>query len=150
MSMIQAPEGFRHHVPIQVRWGDMDALGHVNNAVYLTYLEQARIHYTRNTLKLWDGGITQVGVIMARVEIDFKLPLIAVDDVHIFTRTIRLGRSSFTTEQWVMRGGDDGLEAASRALVTVVVYNYAAGKPTPIPDEWRNAIKAYEVVAPEE
>ncbi len=92
MTTITAPEGFRHQYAIQVRWGDMDALGHVNNAVYLTYLEQARVDYTRRELKLWDGAAGKIGLIMARVEIDFKLPLFAGDDVHVFTRMVRLGQ----------------------------------------------------------
>lgn len=148
MTTITPPEGFRHHYAIQVRWGDMDALGHVNNAVYLTYLEQARVDYTRRGLRLWDGKPGEIGLIMARVEIDFKLPLFAGDDVHVFTRITRFGRTSFTTEQRIMRGGENGLELAAHALVTVVVYDYAAGKPTPIPDVWRSLIKAYEPAPP--
>ncbi len=150
MTTITPPGGFRHHYPIQVRWGDMDALGHVNNAVYLTYLEQARVDYTRRELGLWDGAAGKLGLIMARVEIDFKLPLFAGDDVHVFTRSARLGRSSGVTEQLIARAKDDQLEIASRALITIVVYDYANNKPTPIPDEWRERIKAYEIVPPAE
>ncbi len=150
MTTITPPDGFRHHYAIQVRWGDMDALGHVNNAVYLTYLEQARVDYTRRELGLWDGGGGQIGLIMARVEIDFKLPLFAGDDVHVFTRTIRLGNRSGVTEQWIMRLKDDQLQLASRALVTVVVYDYTANQSSAIPDAWRERIKAYEIVAPAE
>ncbi len=150
MTTISPPEGFRHHYPIQVRWGDMDALGHVNNAVYLTYLEQARVDYTRRELGLWDGAAGKIGLVMARVEIDFKLPLFAGDDVRVFTRMVHLGRTSGVTEQLIARVKDDQLEIAARALITIVVYDYANNQPTPIPAAWREQIKTYEIVPPEE
>ncbi len=147
--MVTPPAGFRHHYPLQVRWSDMDALGHVNNARFLTYLEQARIHYVRD-LKLWEGKPDKLGLIIAKVVIDFKLPLFATDDVHVFTRTVRLGRRSLETEQWVARLGDDQLEIAAQARITIVVYDYAANQSTPIPEAWRALMRAYEPVAPQE
>lgn len=150
MENIALPEGFRHHLPIQVRWGDMDALGHVNNAVYLTYLEQARVDHLRRELGLWDGQSGKIGVILARVEIDFKLPLFAGDDVHVFSRVTRLGNRSIDIEQVVTRLKNKQYELAARALVTGVIFDYASNQSTPIPAEWRARIKAYEIVAPAE
>ena len=150
METIAPPEGFRHHLPVQVRWGDMDALGHVNNAVYLTYLEQARVDHLRRELGLWDGQTGTIGVILARVEIDFKLPLFAGDDVHVFTRCARLGNRSLETEQVVARRKDDQLEVVARGMITIVVYDYSANQSAPIPAEWRDLVKAYEVTPPNE
>lgn len=150
MENIALPEGFRHHLPIQVRWGDMDALGHVNNAVYLTYLEQARVDQLRRELGLWDGQTGQIGVILARVEIDFKLPLFAGDDVHVFSRVTRLGNRSMELEQLIARLTDARYEIAARALVTTVIFDYVRNQSTPIPAEWRALIKAYEIVPPAE
>ena len=136
--------GFRHHCAIQVRWGDMDALGHVNNAKFLTYMEQGRLQYV-NELNLWGGGRSKLGMILARVEIDFKLPLFASDDVHVFTRCVQFGRSSFKTEQWIARRKDEQLEVAAQAILTIVVYDYEQQKSAPIPEGWRALVKAYEV-----
>ncbi|MFN8450942.1 MAG: thioesterase family protein [Anaerolineae bacterium] len=144
MDSIIPPEGFRHHYPLQVRWSDMDALGHVNNARFLTYFEQARINYVRG-LRLWDGVPDKLGLIIARVEIDFKLPLFAGDDVHVFTRCARLGNRSLDTEQVVARRKDDQLEVVARGVITIVVYDYNASQSAPIPAEWRDLVKAYEV-----
>ena len=149
MTSITPPQGFRHTQPIQVRWGDMDALGHVNNATFLTYLEQARINYVRE-IQLWQGDGDGIGLIMARCVIDYKLPLFAGDDVYVFTRCARLGNRSFDTAQWIMRLKDEQLELAAQATVTGVVYDYRAGKSTLMPDEWRAKIKAYEPTPPEE
>lgn len=143
---ITPPDGFRHHLAVQVRWGDMDAFGHVNNAVYLTYLEMARIDYATS---LWQRSLEN-GLIIARVAIDFKLPLFVGDDVHVFTRVSRLGGRSFDTEQWIMRRKDGQLELAAQATVTIVVYDYTSSQSVPIPDAWRARIKQYEPVAPSE
>lgn len=143
---ITPPEGFQHHLAVQVRWGDMDAFGHVNNASYLTYLEMARIDYATS---LWERRLEN-GLIIARIAIDFKLPLFVGDDVHVFTRTSRLGRRSFDTEQWIMRRKEGQLELAAQATVTIVVYDYTANQSAPIPDEWRSVIKQYEPVTPSE
>jgi acyl-CoA thioesterase FadM len=63
---------------------------------------------------------------------------------------VRLGRTSGVTEQLIARVTGDQLQIASRALITVVVYDYASNQPTPIPVAWRERVKAYEIVPPEE
>ena len=141
MDSIPPPEGFRHHLALQVRWGDMDALGHVNNAVYLTYLEQARLDYAK---AYWQGQGDGIGVIMARIAIDYKMPLVASDDVHIYTRCSRLGNRSFDMEQWVMRWKDGALEIAAQATTTVVVYDYDSQQSVLIPEVWREIMQSYE------
>ncbi len=149
MDSITPPPGFRHHYALQVRWGDMDALGHVNNAVFLTYLEQSRLNYVRQ-LGLRDGRPDRPGLILARIAIDFRQPLFADDDVHVFTRIIRIGGRSFDTEQWVTVLHEGQLEVAAQATTTVVVYDYAARKSAPIPDEWRALVRTFEAVPPQE
>lgn len=141
MDSISPPEGFRHHLALQVRWGDMDALGHVNNAKYLTCLEQARLDYAGS---LWQRGTGCVGLIMARAVIDYKMPLVASDDVHIYTRCSRLGNRSFDTEQQVTRWKDGELQVAAQATITVVVYDYDAQQSVPIPEAWREIMQSYE------
>lgn len=144
MTHVPAPDGFRHHTPIQVRWADMDALGHVNNATYLTYLEQARIGYF-NALGLWDGSMDKLGLIMARVVLDYRVPLVASDEVHVFTRCARLGGKSFDTEQVIARrakDGSGGIEIAAQGTITVVVFDYAANQSAPIPQAWRDKLLA--------
>lgn len=138
------PTGYRHETPIQVRWADMDALGHVNNATYLTYIEQARVRYF-GELGLWDGSINQLGLIMAKVTLEFRMPVFGTDDVYVYTRCARLGNRSFDTEQIIARRlNDDTLETVSFAVVTVVVFDYKASKSTPIPEAWRKSLIAFE------
>lgn len=144
--IISPPDGYRHHYPIQIRWADLDALGHVNNATYLTYCEQARLTYI-NELGLWGGTLDGLGLIMARAVIDYKLPLGAADDLHVFTRCSRLGNKSFDMEHLVARRSDDQLAVAAQAVITVVVFDYAANRSAPLPPAWRDRLIAYEPAA---
>jgi acyl-CoA thioester hydrolase len=149
MTAVLTPEGFRHHIDIQVRWGDLDALGHVNNAVFLTYMEQARITYM-NEQHLWDGSDSGLGVIMARIALDYKLPLIAADEVHVFSRCVRLGNRSFEIEQQIIRIRDGQQAISAQGTTTGVAYDYRLNQSVPIPAAWRERLKAYEIVPPQE
>lgn len=147
-------EGFRHATPIQIRWGDVDALGHVNNANYLTYLEQARITYFTD-LGLWDGRASAVGPILARCEIDYRAPLFATDTVVVYTRCTRLGNRSFDTEQVIARlkVAEDGQatpEMAAQSKIILVVYDYGTLRSTSMPEAWREKLRSYEVTPPAE
>jgi len=146
---MESLSGFRHAFPLQVRWSDMDAFGHVNNARFLTYMEDARFSYI-TTLGLRDNRPDRPGLILAKIVIDFRQPLFAKDEVILYSRCSRLGGRSFDMEQWITRRKEAELEIVAQATVTVVVYDYAANKSAPIPDEWRTLVKVYEVVAPAE
>lgn len=137
MNLITPPAGFTHSISIQVRWGDLDAMGHVNNATYLTYLEQARVTYF-GELGLWDGSGGGLGLIMARAEIDYKLPIRGRDSIAVFTRCTRLGTRSFDTAQLIARvHSDHSLVTVAEARIVIVVYDYGTGQSAPIPDAWR-------------
>jgi acyl-CoA thioester hydrolase len=141
---------FRHSTEIQIRWGDMDALGHVNNAVYLTYLEQARVQYMAD-MRMWDARVSRMGLIMARVVLDYKLPLLATDRVAtVFSRVSRLGNKSFDMAQLITRRVNDEYEIAAEGTITLVVFDYPANQSIAIPEEWRAAFKAYEPLNPSE
>ena len=89
---------FKHTTPIHVRFVDMDAFGHINNANFLTYLEEARIKYLDDIIH-WDYSWSKLAIIMARVEIDFKVPALYIDDLVIYTRCSHIGNKSFTLQQ---------------------------------------------------
>ena len=136
-------ENFRHSMPIQIRWGDMDALGHVNNAVYLTYLEQARVQYVLDNA-MWDARAHEQGVIMARVVIDYRAALVAEDQIRVYSRISRLGSKSFDMHQLIVRETEDEPQVAAEATITVVVFDYVRQQTIPIPDAWRAKALDYE------
>lgn len=131
---------FRFSTILEVRWRDVDALGHVNNAVYFNYLEQARLHYMRE-LGFLPPNSTQVGVIIAEASCRFKSPLKLGEQVTIRARVSELRRSSFIFEYRIE--GEDGRLAATAQTVQVC-YDYESQRPDPISDEWREALTAYE------
>src|SRR5512136_1453397 len=115
---------FHARCPVEVRFRDCDPMGHVNNAVYLTYLELARFEYWKTAEIGRLGG--EVSYIIARVEIDFRAPATTGDVLDIGICVTRLGRSSFSMA-YEMRGPDRRVVATAKSVQ--VAYDYAAGKP---------------------
>jgi acyl-CoA thioester hydrolase len=116
----------------RVRFRDVDAMGHVNNAVYSTYLEQARIAF------LQPMGAEVAGMILARVEIDFRAPIGVGDEVMIEVRPVRVGTKSFELA-YGMRVGD---RVVAEARTVLVAYDYGKERSVAVPDEWREALAA--------
>jgi acyl-CoA thioester hydrolase len=120
---------------LDVRFRDCDPMGHANNAVYLTYLEQARLAHWRS---LWGFGSrkrTDVpGVILARAEIDFRRPARYGDVLEIRIGLAGIGRTSFTYDYEI---ADEAGNLVATAKTVLVMYDYAAGKPVPVPEEIR-------------
>jgi acyl-CoA thioester hydrolase len=111
-----------------VRFRDCDAMGHVNNAVYSTYLEQARISIL--------GGLEPF--ILARVEIDFRAEVRAGEDVDVRSRCPRIGTKSFDLDHQVWAG--DRLVAEAKSVL--VGYDYESGTSVPLTENQRSRLTA--------
>jgi acyl-CoA thioester hydrolase len=124
-------EGFPFVHRETVRFRDLDGMGHVNNAVFSTYLEQARLAWfgTSDALPLSD-------VILARTEIDFRSPVAVGETVEIGVRASRLGTKSFELEYELQAGGRLVAEAKS----VLVGYDYSRGESSTIPERWRRRL----------
>jgi acyl-CoA thioester hydrolase len=131
---------FRHATTIEVRWRDLDALNHVNNAVYFTYLEQARVRYLQE-LGLIPTIPSGIGFILAEAYCQFKSPLTLGERVTVRIRVSELRRSSFVFE-YRMEGEDGRLAAEARTAQ--VCYDYDDQHPIPIPEGWRETIVDFE------
>ena len=132
--MLIARFRFRHVETVRFR--DLDALGHVNNAVYLTYFESARIAYWLHATKR--TGLGALDMILARAEVDFRAPLAYGESIEIAVGCTSIGRSSFVLESDMHERTRDRLVAESRKVL--VYYDYAAGRTRPLPDEIRRLI----------
>lgn len=131
---------FRFSTTFEVRWRDLDALAHVNNAVYFTYLEQARFHYLRE-VGLLDDSLESIRFILAEASCTYRSPLRMGERVTVWVRVSELRNSSFVFEYRVE--GEAGRLAATARTVQVC-YDYDAGRSVRIPDDWRRRIIAYE------
>jgi acyl-CoA thioester hydrolase len=133
---------FRFYHLIEVRYGDLDPQGHVNNAKYFTYIEQARTQYIRR-LGLWPGGsFLDIGIILADVQMTFLAPITFGMAVRVCARVSHLGNKSFKME-YRLQDASDGKGLATGTSVQVA-FDYHTGNTIPIPDNWRKAIAEFE------
>ena len=132
----------RFYHPIEVRYGDLDPQGHLNNAKYFTFIEQARISYVK-TLGLWHGGsFLQIGMILAEARMTFKAPILWGQPIQVGVRVDRLGNKSFDLS-YSIQDAKTQIEHAVGSTVQVA-YDYQSAQTIPIPDEWRGIIARFE------
>ena len=133
---------FNFYQPIEVRYGDLDPQGHVNNARYLTYMEHARVSYVRK-LGMWDGGsFFHLGIIMADAHITFRAPILWGQSIRVGMRIVRLGHKSMDSI-YSIEDVDSGRTLAEGSSV-LVAYDYNLPGTIPIPDHWRRLIAEFE------
>ena len=128
---------------IKVNWGDMDALGHVNHSVYARWMETVRMIYFSEVgmMDLYDDS--NVGPILARMEIDYELPIVFPDVVTVSTSVSRIGNSSFDMKYKIESLSNNGKSAATGSVVCVVL-DYSSGMPHKIPPKLRESIVRLE------
>jgi acyl-CoA thioester hydrolase len=126
----------QHVHRLVVRWGDMDAMGHVNNACYFTYFEQVRGAWMQETgLPITTD---EAGWVVARNACDYKRPVAYPATLEIRLFTGQLGAASLPTFYEVREDGDDAL--CARGEATLVLVSRETGRPTRLSDELRAAL----------
>jgi len=138
---------FGFHHSIDVRFRDCDELGHVNNAVYFTYFEEARWAFFRHLQgRLRERGCDkdvevpwQPGTILARAECDFCAQARYGDVLDVKMRVGPIGRSSFTCEYEVVDAASQRLIATAKSVQ--VTYDFEAGRSVPIPEALRAVLE---------
>ena len=134
---------YRYYHPAEVRYGDLDAQGHVNNAKYLTYFEQARVCYwTEVGLFSKEQSFTEIGVIIADIHIKYEEPIHWGLPIRIGVRITKIGNKSLTVDQCVV--DDSGEHTYANGTVILVAYDYTAQRSLQVPDSWRQKLEAYE------
>jgi acyl-CoA thioester hydrolase len=125
-----------HEKQIEIRWRDQDAYGHVNNAVYLTYLEEVRDEWLERALG--DAGDAW-GYVTARVAIDFRRELTQDDDAVVARLWLtRIGTSSLTTREEIVTVGG---ELAAEAEAVLVARDTETGRSRPLSDPERATLE---------
>jgi acyl-CoA thioester hydrolase len=115
----------------EIRFNDIDAMGHVNNAIYFTYFEQSRIHFFRQIIQeKWDWN--KHDILVAHNEIDYYKPILLNDKVEIFISCAHIGEKSFTIG-YNVKVGD---QLYSRGKSVLVCFDYTIQKTTSIPEQW--------------
>jgi len=137
-----ALDDFRYRMEIRVVFRDIDYYRHVNNAVYITWMETARIDYCREAFDRPLGGT--VNVIMASQRFDYERQAQYDERLVLGCRTSRLGTKSMDLTYELWRPG----ERIGHGVSTLVGYDYEADRSIVIPDAWRTRIAGYELLAP--
>jgi acyl-CoA thioester hydrolase len=134
---------YKHKVPVQVRFNDVDRVGHVNNACYHTYIELGRVKYFDEVLKR-DVNWNERGFVLARTEIDHVQPIYLGDEVICFTKAVKIGSKSLHLESCVAKAGPDGLVVCALAKGVLVSMDYTKNISIPMPEDWKNLFSVYE------
>ncbi len=128
-----APAPRVHQTPIQLRFADVDALGHVNNVAYASYVETARVEFLQAL------GEQVQSIILAHLALDYRRPVHLGRAIRVDTWVERVGRTSVTLRQSVW--ADDDRAADVRSVI--VCYDYADGAPRDLPPALREALAPY-------
>jgi len=135
-------EQFPVIISFPLHWGDQDAMGHVNNVIYLRWAESSRIEYL-SRLDVWHGSTTEkAGPIVASISCDFRLPLTYPDTVYVGGTITAMGNSSFKMAHRIVSGNRGAVAADLDS--TLVWFDYRAGKSLALPPKVRKAIEELE------
>ncbi len=137
-------KNFKHNTPIQLRFADMDMMGHANNAAYATFIEYARMKYFDEVVREEGVWSKLEGLIIARLEIDFRKPIILGDSISVYTRCSRIGTKSFDMECVIVKTENKTEVIVAETKVVVVCFDYKTNSTIPISDERKKKVSDYE------
>jgi len=128
--------------PVSVRWGDLDSMGHVNNAKYFTYCESARMGYFEAVRMTEHREDPRHGPALAAANLNFRRQVHWPAELDVRTRVSHVGRSSFNMEYEIVRRGTDEIVADGSGVIVWV--DYSVGRSIPLPKELRAEIERFE------
>lgn len=132
---------FRHSVPIQIRFNDVDRYGHVNNNSYFSYYDLGKEDYLHNVLKV-DYESKEVVPVIANIQADFILPIFYGDPIVVETRISHVGHKSFTLEQQAYN--QQLKQIVCRCSTVMVCFSLEHQTAVEIPEKYRKAICDFE------
>ncbi len=130
---------FKHSIPIQVRYADIDMQKHVNNSVFLSYIEQGRVEYLNTILP--ENDFQENGLIIARTEIDYFEPIFLNENIFCCTRISSIRNKSFIFEN-VLISENKNIKSFAKSIM--VCFNYNLNSTISVPDNWKKAIASFE------
>lgn len=132
---------FRHHMPLQMRFNDIDMLGHLNNSVYLTFMDLAKARYFKEV----NGGpvdISSIGIVIVNINANFCIPTFFDEEIEVETAVVAIGEKSLTLEQRIYSVPDRQVKCSCRTVMAG--FDIKTNTGIPIAEEWVKKIEAYE------
>ena len=134
---------FRFYHPIEVRYSDLDAQGHLNNAKYVTYFETARVQYFIHLgMFSEDQSFMDLSEVVAEVRVTFLASVLFGMPVKVGVHISKLGNKSMTVEQNIVHAENGKVLATGQTIL--VAFDYHTNKTIPIPAVWREKISKFE------
>ena len=131
---------YRHVMPVQIRFSDVDQYGHMNNSSYFSIYDLAKTSYMREVFG--DQNWNDVGIVVANINADFLAPVFFSDELYIETTVVHLGHKSFTLLQRAVNKASRVLKCQCRTVM--VGYDMATKEPVELPDSFKQTICEYE------
>ena len=131
---------FRHALPVQIRFNDVDQYGHMNNSSYFSLYDLAKTSYLRDVFGNKDWH--HIGIVVANINADFLAPVFFSDDLIIEATVIHLGHKSFTLLQRAVNKASGVLKCQCRTVM--VGYDVATKEPVELPADFKQAVCDYE------
>lgn len=132
---------FHHSYPLQLRFNDIDSLGHVNNSVYFTFYDLGKSRYFE-TVKKQSIDWRKADVVIANVNADFLSPIYSYEQIAVETCCTEIGNRSFRLLQRIVNTTTGEVKGICRTIM--VGFDVEAGVSAPISDEWKDAIRQFE------
>ena len=133
---------FRYHLPITINYGDIDAQWHVNNKVFLTYIESARFHYLMDIGLFDDKSFLELPFIVADVHVKYLIPIEYSDEVMISMGVTHIGNKSLLMEYAITSPDESRVFATAETVM--VTYDYHTKTSVPVNADIRRRISEYE------
>jgi acyl-CoA thioester hydrolase len=134
---------FKHKTDIQIRFKDIDQLGHVNNANHISYFETSRVNYFTDIFK-GETNWKENGLILAHTEITYKNPIFLEDTISCLTKVSKIGNKSFDMENLIIKTENKQCKIIAYGKSVLVCLNYLSNETIPVPSEWVKKFKQYE------
>ena len=132
---------FRHRTDLQIRFNDIDILGHVNNTVYLSFYDTGKAHYFQ-AVRHGQLNWREVETVIANVDCSYLSPIYFGEDIEVLTRCLEIHDKSFRLQQ-IIRNKVSG-EIKSLCETVMVSFDKATLKAVSLPELWRECFKKYE------
>lgn len=131
---------FKHTLPIQIRFNDVDKFGHINNAVYFSFYDLGKTKYFESVCPNvnWNND----AIVVVHIDVDFMSQIFSTDDISVQTAITKIGTKSFELAQRVVDSETGDTKCICRSVM--VAYDLIQHKSKPLNDEWVEAISAYE------
>lgn len=136
-------EKFKHTLPIQIRFNDIDAVGHINNNIYFSYFDLGKTYYFEQ-LKASHVSWTEGFIVVANITADFISPIFYKESIVVDTKISKLGNKSLVMLQQLRNIKTNEIKCRCQSII--VAYDASVQSSMPIPEVWKEAIAEYEEI----